>query len=87
VKTIDGKNYFRPYTDYDAALLLVLARKLIILPPYLPIKINTITPITGIMIVSGGHRPSVNMGVNTSNSFITVTLRSSKKSRYQSLHS
>jgi len=45
---------------------------LINLPPNLPINIATVIPITGIITIIGSHVPSVNTGVNTSSSFISV---------------
>jgi hypothetical protein len=58
--------------SHGPILLPIFARSLKNLPPNLPIINNTIIPITGIIIVSEGHKPSVNTGENTSSPFITV---------------
>jgi hypothetical protein len=58
----------------DPIQLLILARRLINLGPNLPINITTKIPITGIIITSGAHSPSVDIDEKTSSSFITVAL-------------
>jgi hypothetical protein len=66
-----------PFLNRSTFCLKIFARSLINLPPNLPINNTTIIPITGIIIVSGGHKPSVNTGENTSSSLIGFALRSS----------
>jgi hypothetical protein len=52
---------------------MILPKSLINLGPNLTINITAIIPITGMMIVSGGHNPSTDIAANASSSFMILS--------------
>ena len=69
-----GSNFQIRLLARPASEPILLPRSFRNLPPNLTINITAIIPITGIMMVSGGHNPSTDIGAKASSSFIAFVL-------------